>query len=143
MVKSGSVTTKKKSPAVKGGSTKSGAVVAKTLSAKKTKAKQVARPVTRKNSRAKAEKTTKLVVRFDVGFNNKIYIRGGLPSLSWDSGTLLKNVAPDTWVWECDQAFEGAEFKVLINDRFFEGGVNHSLLCGETREYTPNFPPTW
>jgi hypothetical protein len=58
---------------------------------------------------------TRVVVKYDVGFNNAIYIRGNGANLSWDKGILLKNVKPDEWVWETDLAFTKCEFKVMIN----------------------------
>lgn len=82
---------------------------------------------------------SRIVIRYDVGFNNTIYLRGTGPNLGWDKGTLLKNTSPDEWVWETDLPFEVCEFKVLVNDKDYENGENHLMKCGSTISYTPKF----
>jgi hypothetical protein len=82
---------------------------------------------------------TRIVVKFDVGFNNHLFIRGHGANLNWDRGVLLKNIKNDEWVWETDLPFTAGEFKVLINDRQYETGENHRLNCGATIQYTPRF----
>lgn len=83
--------------------------------------------------------TTKVIVKFDVGFNNAVHIRGHGGGLNWEKGKLMKNTGTDTWVWETDLPCENCEFKVLINDERFENGQNHRLNNGKTVQYTPNF----
>jgi hypothetical protein len=61
-------------------------------------------------------KKTRLLIKFDCGFNNWITIRGEGAGLSWQTGTALKNISPDEWVFETDVPFANCEFKVLIND---------------------------
>ncbi len=82
---------------------------------------------------------SRIVVKFDVGFNNSIYLRGEGSDLSWDRGIILKNIKADEWVWETNSSFTKCEFKVLINDRQYELGENHRLQCGTSFEYTPSF----
>jgi len=82
---------------------------------------------------------TRVVVKYDVGFNNTIYIRGKGANLNWDKGILLKNVKADEWIWECELSFTKCEFKMLINDKQYEIGENHPLNCGATVQYTPKF----
>lgn len=83
--------------------------------------------------------TTRIIVKYDVGFNNSIYLRGDGADLSWEKGVMLKNVRFDEWVWETNTPFSKCEFKVLINDRQYELGENHPLHCGTSFEYTPSF----
>lgn len=83
--------------------------------------------------------TTRIIVKYDVGFNNAVYLRGDGADLSWDRGIILKNIKSDEWVWETNIPFNKCEFKVLINDRQYELGENHLLLCGTSFEYTPSF----
>ncbi|MFI5334827.1 MAG: hypothetical protein ACHQT8_06695, partial [Chlamydiales bacterium] len=64
--------------------------------------------------------TTKITIKYDVGFKNALYIRGSGGGLNWQQGKLLKNVGRDTWVWETDAPIEQCEFKVLINDQKYE-----------------------
>lgn len=82
---------------------------------------------------------TRVVVKYDIGFSNTMYIRGKGANLSWDKGIPLKNTKNDEWVWETDLNFSNAEFKVLINDKIYEAGYNHTLQSGSTLEYTPQF----
>lgn len=84
-------------------------------------------------------KTTKVTVKYDVGFNNAIYIRGEGGDLSWKKGKALKNTGSDIWVWETDKPFNVLEFKVLINDERYESGENHRLEGGGNIQYTPSF----
>lgn len=84
-------------------------------------------------------KLTRIVIHYDVGFNNSIFIRGSGANLSWDKGILLHNTQANEWVWETDQSFDSCEFKVLINDSQYENGENHTLTCENCLEYTPCF----
>lgn len=91
------------------------------------------------NSVRKKGPTSKITVKYDVGFSNTLYLRGKGANLSWDRGVTLKNVKNDEWVWETDQSFTTCEFKVLINDKEYEAGANHTLTCGASIQYTPKF----
>lgn len=86
-----------------------------------------------------ANHTTKVIVKYDVGFKNSLYIRGHGGGLNWEKGKLMKNIGPDTWVWETDAPIQACEFKVLINDTVYEVGENHPLKNGKNAEYTPRF----
>jgi hypothetical protein len=81
----------------------------------------------------------RIVVRYDVGYDNYLYIRGNGPGLSWERGVKLKNVGPDEWVWETDLPTNNCEFKILINDKQYETGDNHKLHNGVAFQYTPRF----
>jgi len=81
----------------------------------------------------------KVVIKYDVGFNNILFIRGRGAGLSWDKGIPLKNIGADEWVWEPSQTFNECEFKVLVNDQSYESGENHHLTCGAAIQYTPSF----
>lgn len=82
---------------------------------------------------------TRITLNFDVGFSNALYLRGQGANLSWDKGILLKNVKADEWVWETNVPFTSCEFKVLMNDTEYEVGQNHTLTCGASICYTPQF----
>lgn len=84
--------------------------------------------------------TTKIVVKFNCGFTNTLSIRGeGLKSLSWNKGCPMKNVKADEWCWETDENFKQAQFKVLINDKQYELGENHTIECGKSIIFAPKF----
>ncbi len=82
---------------------------------------------------------TRIVVHYDVGFGNSLYLRGQGANLHWDKGVQLKNTSPSEWVWETNLSFTLAEFKVLVNDKVYELGPNHTLKCGAVAQYTPRF----
>lgn len=82
---------------------------------------------------------TRVMVKYDVGFGNNLFLRGKGANLSWDKGIALKNHKNDEWIWETDVPFSSCEFKVLVNDRCFEIGDNHTLTSGASIQYTPRF----
>ena len=90
-------------------------------------------------SAAKKGPKTRVTVKYDVGFNNTLYLRGKGANLSWDKGIPLKNIKRDEWTWETDALFSTCEFKVLVNDKHYETGENHTLTCGASIQYTPKF----
>jgi len=85
-------------------------------------------------------KATKIVVQYDCGFSNALFIRGeGIPGLSWEKGTLMKCTKNNEWVFQTRKSFKNCQFKILINDTSFEVGENRSITCGKTCSYTPQF----
>ena len=87
----------------------------------------------------KTAKTT-VVAHIDCGFSNNLFIRGeGVASLSWEKGVPMKNVGPNEWVWESDRPFSTVQFKVLVNDKWFEQGDNHAAVFGQQIDISPQF----
>lgn len=84
-------------------------------------------------------KKTRLMIKFDCGFNNWISIRGEGAGLDWQKGVPLKNMGTDEWVFETNSPFVNCEFKVLINDEIYESGPNHPLICGTNTKHIPYF----
>lgn len=84
---------------------------------------------------------TKVVIKFNCGFSNNLYIRGeGVTGLSWEKGTPMKCTKADEWVWETDNSFNNkAQIKVLINDKQYELGENHTIDCGKSFTFSPSF----
>lgn len=83
---------------------------------------------------------TKIVAHFDCGFPNTLFIRGeGISTLNWDKGSPMKNVGANEWVWESDRPFSTMQFKLLINDSWYEQGNNHSIAYGQTVDFSPKF----
>jgi hypothetical protein len=78
-------------------------------------------------------------INYDVGYANILYLRGQGAGLSWNKGLKLTNVKADEWIWESSEPFTSCEFKVLINDKEYEQGDNHTLTCGASMQYTPHF----
>jgi hypothetical protein len=102
------------------------------------KFKQMMSKATSKTPEAK-NKISQVVVKYDVGFKNALYIRGRGANLSWDKGIVMKNIGKDLWAWETTTPITDCEFKVLINDVTYEAGENHRLSQGKKLEYTPKF----
>lgn len=113
-------------------------VFTKSASTNKSEANTSTSSPAQTNKKEKA-KCARVVIHFDVGFNNSIFIRGSGTNLHWDKGIMLLNTRPDEWVWEADQSFNSCEFKVLINDTQYEEGDNHILTSENCLEYTPRF----
>jgi len=82
---------------------------------------------------------TRILVKYDVGFKNYLYIRGSGGGLSWTKGLPLKNTGRDEWIWDIQLPFTSCEFKILINDEHYEQGENHRISNGKTFQYTPRF----
>ncbi len=83
---------------------------------------------------------TVVVAKYDVGYGSNLYIRGDSAGLGWETGTLMKNVENDVWVWTTNEALEGSvEFKFLINDEVWCTGENMSAPAGETTTLYPTF----
>lgn len=88
----------------------------------------------------KKEKT-RLVIQYDAGFPNSIYVRGeGIPGLTWQKGVPLKNIKANEWELEIEKSFTKGEFKVLINDVTYEIGENHLVKPGASIRINPKFP---
>jgi hypothetical protein len=85
------------------------------------------------------KEATRIVIRFNAGYNNNLFIRGSGAGLNWEHGVMLKNIGPDEWVWETTLPFSDCEFKVLINDEQYESGENHHIDDGNGVQYTPSF----
>lgn len=94
-----------------------------------------------KKSSTARKGTTKVVVKFNCGFSNTLAIRGeGIQGLTWEKGCPMKNVKADEWVWETNKPFSTkVKFKVLLNDKEYEAGDNHTLECGKSVICVPEF----
>jgi hypothetical protein len=82
---------------------------------------------------------TRIVIKYDAGFGNELFIRGKGANLNWEKGILLKNTKADEWIWDSTLPFTACEFKILLNDTQYESGENHPLICGSSVQYTPKF----
>lgn len=87
----------------------------------------------------KKEKT-RIIVQYDVGFTNSVYLRGeGVAGLNWNQGVPLQNVSANEWIWETTEPFKNGQFKVLVNDQTFELGENHQVTPGTSLRINPKF----
>ena len=83
--------------------------------------------------------TTRVIVKFNAGYPNTLFIRGSGSYLNWEKGVALKNVKADEWLWETTSPFTTVEFKILLNDKVFESGENHTVKFGSNVYITPKF----
>jgi hypothetical protein len=83
---------------------------------------------------------TRIVANYDCGFPNTLFIRGeGVSTLSWNKGVPMKNTGSNQWVWESERPFTHCEFKVLVNDNYYEMGENHKINFGQDYSINPQF----
>ena len=83
--------------------------------------------------------TTGLSARVDLGFGNKLFIRGDGPGLSWNCGVQMENKGPDVWAWCTNEAKGDVVCKVLANDDTWAGGDNIVIKAGEKKVIYPTF----
>jgi hypothetical protein len=105
------------------------AVPRKTATKKVVTKKAVAKPVV----------TTTVIAKIDAGFGNELFIRGSGAGLSWETGTLMNNVASDEWVWQATDVEGELEFKILLNDDVWSEGQNSVVFAGATLVLEPVF----
>jgi hypothetical protein len=80
-----------------------------------------------------------ITAKIDVGFGNRLFIRGDGPGLSWDQGTLLDCVADDRWVASISGAHKPFIFKFLLNDEVWSIGDDYVVEPGASFTITPLF----
>jgi len=118
--------------------------VTKKPAAKKTETKK---PAAKKVAPAKApakkpavkKSTTTIIVKYDVGLGNVVSLRGDAPGLSWENGTVMKNIDAETWQWTSSAAKKAFEIKFLINDNRWSNDENFVVKPGATAGFSPSF----
>lgn len=76
--------------------------------------------------------------RIDVGFGNRLYLRGEGQGLSWNQGVPLICVDGSTWKW-CGESHDKLKFKLLLNDMVWSQGEDLVVAPGEKVEVAPAF----
>lgn len=88
---------------------------------------------------AAATKTiTTIEAKINVGFGNSLFVRGEGAGLSWEQGTPLKCVDPQTWQLSVE-AKDALKFKILLNDAVWMAGEDLVAMPGKRVEVTPSF----
>lgn len=82
---------------------------------------------------------TRIIVKFNAGWGNNLYIRGNGAGLSWQKGVLMQCTDSDEWIWENKIAKGSIEYKVLINDEVWSAGDDMIVNAGETVTARPTF----
>ena len=105
----------------------------KTAPAKTTpKAAPVQKPVVADTSPITIE------AKIDVGFGNRLFLRGQGEGLSWDRGTPLECVDSQTWRLIVPSK-DKLQFKLLINDSVWAKGEDVVATPGKRVELVPAF----
>jgi hypothetical protein len=89
---------------------------------------------------ATATTTTPVTIeaKIDVGFGNKLFVRGAGEGLSWERGIPLENVDSKTWRLTVP-AKDKVQFKLLLNDSVWAQGEDLIAAPGKKVEVTPAF----
>ncbi|MBO6101633.1 MAG: hypothetical protein J6P03_00065 [Opitutales bacterium] len=82
---------------------------------------------------------TKVVVKFDAGWGNNLFIRGSGAGLNWQQGVLMQCVDSAEWIWENKVAKGSVDFKILVNDEVWSIGEDYSVSAGDTLTVYPEF----
>jgi len=85
---------------------------------------------------------TRILARYDVGFGNKLFVRGeGSPLLNWNRGMEMVCIqGPDLWALELEGSdFTNLKYKILINDAYWEKSNDHEIKTGQQQETKPIF----
>jgi hypothetical protein len=61
------------------------------------------------------------------------------PGLSWENGTVMKNIDAETWQWTSSAAKKAFEIKFLINDNRWSNDENFVVKPGATAGFSPSF----
>ena len=83
--------------------------------------------------------TTTIVAAVDVGFGNRLTLRGAGPGLSWDAGLPLECVADDRWSITLPETSQPIVCKFLLNDAEWSAGDDYTVLPGASVVLSPTF----
>ena len=82
---------------------------------------------------------TTIVAAIDVGFGNRITLRGEGPGLSWEAGVPLECVADDRWSITLPETSQPIICKFLLNDVDWCSGEDYTVLPGSSVVLSPTF----
>ncbi len=85
---------------------------------------------------------TYITVKYNAGYGNFLSICGTGPNMSWDpeKALLLRCIGKDLWVYETSSPFDPFQFKVLLNNKTWEKGPDHTADKNSPIEFSPRFP---
>jgi hypothetical protein len=105
----------------------------------KAPAKKAAAPAKKKPSVAAEPPATFISAQIDIGFGNRLTLRGSGPGLSWDDGLIMDSVGANLWTASVKGATAPVVFKVLVNDLTWSTGPDYSVEPGQSITITPAF----
>jgi predicted alpha/beta superfamily hydrolase len=89
-------------------------------------------------SNSPAEATT-VRVHYDVGYGNRITLRGNKAPLSWSTGTSATWGPGNIWTLSWAHSVGDVELKPLVNDASWSAGANYRIPAGATVDLYPFF----
>jgi len=90
--------------------------------------------------RLSSEVGTEVVADVDIGWGNRLFIRGEACGLSWEKGVPMENVGNHLWQWKCpEKCPENFQYKLLINDHIWSLGENMTASRGTKNCVEPSF----
>jgi len=114
-----------------------------TTAAKKPRAIARPKPNTTPAPQATAvvpQPRTTIEAFIDVGFGNRLTLRGEGAGLSWERGLTMNCLGNAEWVITLEGSAEAPlAFKFLLNDERWSVGENYTLAPGKTGAFTPEF----
>jgi hypothetical protein len=113
-------------------------VLAKPIAAIASPAATVAAPAPVKSATATTTTPVTIEAKIDVGFGNKLFVRGAGEGLSWERGIPLENVDSKTWRLTVP-AKDKVQFKLLLNDSVWAQGEDLVAAPGKKIEVIPAF----
>lgn len=75
----------------------------------------------------------------DIGWGNQLFLRGEGGGLSWEQGVPMTCNGGAEWVWISTANDPVFNFKVVLNDKFWAAGDNHTVSSGNTHISYPAF----
>jgi predicted alpha/beta superfamily hydrolase len=84
---------------------------------------------------------TTVRVHYDVGWGNRITIRGDHAPLSWAAGTSATWTSGNVWVVSWPDSAGDMDWKPLVNDSRWSTGGNYHVRAGQTLDVYPFFGP--
>jgi predicted alpha/beta superfamily hydrolase len=88
-----------------------------------------------------AAEATTIRVHYDVGYGNRITIRGSKAPLSWTTGTNATWTTGNVWTLSWADSVGDVEIKPLVNDATWSIGANYLIKAGTTVNIYPFFKP--
>jgi predicted alpha/beta superfamily hydrolase len=88
---------------------------------------------------ASAASATTVRVHYDVGWGNRITIRGSKAPLSWTTGTNATWTAGNAWTLSWADSAGDLQIKPLKNDSTWSTGANYTIKAGTTVDIYPFF----
>jgi hypothetical protein len=91
------------------------------------------------NGKSRAtSRTVTIEATIDVGFGNRLYVRGEGGGLSWNQGVPLACVESSKWQWT-GPASDTLKFKLLLNDAVWAQGEDLVAAPGQKLQVAPAF----